>query len=92
MKLPPHFYEPNEFGICGLTEIAFLSTTSEKNVALMYSGVKDDLPFPEVFEITVGAVDRGACIQEFSQYPGEVKCLHSNITYVCDLFSYFSLL
>jgi hypothetical protein len=73
MVLPDHFYKPNEFGICGLTENAFLSTTSEKSVALMYSGAKENMPYPVIFEITVGAVDRGACIQDFSQYPGEVR-------------------
>ena len=73
MLLPDHFYKPNERGICGLTENAFLSTTSEKSVASMYSGARENMPYPVIFEITVGAVDRGACIQDFSQYPGEVR-------------------
>jgi hypothetical protein len=74
LKLPDRFDTPDNRGICGLTENAFMSTTSERSVALEYSGVKDKKPHPLVFEVTVGAVDRGACIQDFSQYPEEVRC------------------
>ena len=44
-------------------------------VALNYSGVKTNQALPMVLEIRVGSVDRGACIQAFSQYPAEVEYL-----------------
>ena len=37
-----------------------------------YSGVKNDLPKAMVLSATAGSIDRGACIKELSQYPGEV--------------------
>ena len=52
-----------------------MSTTSHKEMAILYSGVKDGKPLAMVLEIRVGAVDRGACIREFSQYPAEVEYL-----------------
>jgi NLR family CARD domain-containing protein 3 len=74
-KLPQQFYEANKHGICGINENAFMSTTSEKSVAIQYTGIAKGLPLPLVFEISVGAVDRGANIQDFSQYPHEVLCI-----------------
>ena len=37
-----------------------------------YSGVKNDLPKAMVLSATAGSIDRGACIKELRQYPGEV--------------------
>ena len=48
-----------------------MSATSQREVAISYSGAKDKKPVPMVLEIRVGAVDRGACIKDFSQYPQE---------------------
>ncbi len=46
-----------------------------EQVALQYSGAEEGRPLPTVLEIVVGAVDRGACIRDLSQYPGEVEYL-----------------
>ncbi len=44
-------------------------------VAIQYSGVEKGHALPMVLEIRPGAVDRGACVQEFSQYKEEVEYL-----------------
>ncbi len=44
-------------------------------VAIKYSGVKDDQALPMVLVIRTGAVDRGACVRDFSQYVEEVEYL-----------------
>jgi hypothetical protein len=68
--LPPYFYSSDAKGRRGIVEWGFMSTTSDKRVALQYSGAKEGRPHPTIFEIESGAVDRGAIITEFSQYPG----------------------
>jgi hypothetical protein len=59
-----------------------MSTTSSKNVALQYSGVKEGRPCAMVLVISVGAVDRGACIRDFSQFPAEVEYLYLPVSFV----------
>ncbi len=44
-------------------------------VAIKYSGVKDSQALPMVLVIRTGAVDRGACVRDFSQYVDEVEYL-----------------
>ena len=44
-----------------------MSTTADKSVAVQYSGVMEGRPKAMVLVITVSAVDRGACIRDFSQ-------------------------
>ena len=46
-----------------------MSTTSSKAVALQYSGVLEGRPAPLVLVLVSSAIDRGACIRDFSQYP-----------------------
>ena len=43
--------------------------------AINYSGVKSHEVLPIVLQIRTGAVDRGACIRDFSQYEDEVEHL-----------------
>ena len=52
-----------------------MSTTSDCDVALGYSGVKQRRPRAMVMVIEATAVDRGADISEFSQYPCEKEFL-----------------
>jgi hypothetical protein len=73
MRLPESFHRADASGCRGFAEWGFMSTTSSRGVALAYSGVDEHKPLPTVFEIRVGAVDRGACIRDFSQYPGEIE-------------------
>ncbi len=50
-----------------------MSTTTNKETAFAYSGVKDQRG--TVLEIEVGRVDVGASIAFLSQYPGEAEFL-----------------
>jgi ankyrin repeat protein len=73
--LPESFMRPDATGSKGWTEFGFRSTTADKSVALDYSGIKKGNPHPMVISFTPNAVDRGACIAELSQYPGEKEYL-----------------
>jgi hypothetical protein len=75
MDLPEQFFRADEHGCKGFAEWGFMSTTSDKAIALQYSGAGEGRPLPMVMEMVVGAVDRGACIRELSQYPREVEYL-----------------
>ena len=46
MALPDDFFEPDEQGCAGGTECAFMSTTTDRNVALGFSGVGDRKALP----------------------------------------------
>ena len=37
-----------------------------------YSGVSKDAPLPMLLSMRAGAIDRGACIKDYSQYSNEV--------------------
>jgi hypothetical protein len=74
-QLPAHFFERDLQGCRGICEWGFMSTTSSLQVALRYSGALAGTPLPTLLAMRVGAVDRGACICEFSQYPAEMEYL-----------------
>jgi hypothetical protein len=40
---------------------------------VQYSGVGEGKPLPTLLVTVTGAIDRGACIKELSQYPEEVS-------------------
>jgi hypothetical protein len=67
---PPFFYTTDAKGRKGVLEWGFMSTTASKEIAIKYSGIVEGKPFPTIFEIAPGSVDRGAIITAFSQYPG----------------------
>ena len=72
MTLPKEFWTKNEFDVMGGVENAFMSTTTNREVALGYaSGGTVGI----VFEIAQGMVDRGADISWLSQYPHEAEIL-----------------
>jgi hypothetical protein len=75
--LPDSFFKAHTNGARGFTEWGFMSTTSDKDVAVYYSSKvsQRQVSLPIVLELTVSAVDRGARIKELSQYPGEVEYL-----------------
>jgi hypothetical protein len=75
MDLPLRFFEPDSSGCLGFAEWGFMSTTADKRVAIQYSGVREGRPRATILVITCGAVDRGACIRDFSQYPSEIEYL-----------------
>lgn len=74
-KFPSTFYKRDSEGQRGMVEWGFMSTTSDKNIAVRYSGVRDSKAFAAIMEIEAGTVDRGADISPFSQYP---SILHSH--------------
>lgn len=67
MDLPPHFHSVDERGCSGFMEYGFMSTSSERSVAVQYSGVSKGRPRAMVMALRADSVDRGACIAEFSQ-------------------------
>ena len=67
LDLPEHFFAEDGRGCRGYTEWGFMSTTSDKAVALQYSGVGKGRPRAMVMEMRTNAVDRGASIRDFSQ-------------------------
>mgnify|MGYP002630287628 CR=1 FL=1 len=76
--LPKEFWEPNEFGVQGGIESAFMSTTLDEEVALSYAASSGGAGF--VFQIQQGMVDRGADIGFLSQYPHEKEILFAPLT------------
>lgn len=68
MALPEAFWVPNEAGVRGGIENAFMSTTLNKEVAVGYASGRG---MGLVFEVQQGMVDRGADIGWLSQYPHE---------------------
>jgi hypothetical protein len=82
LELPDSFTIADENGCKGWTEFGFMSTTADRAVAVHYSGVKDKKPQASIMEIRPNAVDRGADISEFSQYPGEREFLFVPMSYV----------
>ena len=59
----------------GFVEWGFMSTTANKEIALQYTGVDKGKPFATLLKIQPAAVDHGADISEFSQYPREQEFL-----------------
>ena len=82
MDLPNRFYNADDHGCKGFAEWGFMSTTSNRKVALQYSGVADGKPKCLVLELRVGAVDRGACLQKYSQYQGEEEYLYMPLSFL----------
>jgi 5-hydroxyisourate hydrolase-like protein (transthyretin family) len=82
LQLPDSFTNADENGCKGYCEFGFMSTTADRNVAVQYSGVRDKKPQASIMEIRPNAVDRGADISEFSQYPGEREFLFVPMSYV----------
>jgi hypothetical protein len=77
-RLPDEFWTPNEFGVRGGIESAFMSTTLNRQVALMYASQSKGAGI--VFEIQQGMVDRGADVSWLSQYPHEKEILFAPLT------------
>ena len=72
VALPVEFWEPNEFGVRGGVEKAFLSTTTSRRVAMGYASGRG---VGVCLEIMQGSVDRGANLSWLSQYPHEEEIL-----------------
>jgi hypothetical protein len=75
MNLPETFFKQNKFGVRGGTEYGMMSTTRKLEVAIQYTGASKKKKMPTVFKIGIGAINRGAVLDEFSQYPDESEVL-----------------
>jgi len=78
LALPEEFLATDRFGVRGGLELGLMSTTREKRVAIQYAGTK----MPSVFEIKVGAVNRGASLDFLSQYEAEEEILFPPMSYL----------
>ena len=76
--LPNSFWEANNQGVRGGVEMAFLSTTKDRNVALEYAS--NGHSSSHVFEMQMGMVDRGADLSWLSQYPHEQEICFPPLT------------
>jgi hypothetical protein len=70
----------NEHGIRGGVELAFMSTTTNREVAISYSKPGRENKCSMVFEIQMGMIDRGAEMSWVSQYPTEEEILFQPLT------------
>jgi len=77
--LPKEFWEKNEDGVFGGVDLAFMSTTPDRDVALGYMKQGNKLQ-KILFEIRMGMIDRGADVSSLSQYPGEREILFAPLT------------
>ena len=74
MELPDSFFRADAQGRSGFAEWSFMSTTEDKRVAVQYSGAAERRPAPTVLVVSTGAIDRGACIRDYSQHPQVCVC------------------
>ena len=80
LELPDSFFKADSLGRSGFCEWSFMSTTEDKKVALQYSGVGEKRPAPTVMVMCTSAVDRGACIREYSQHPQVIlRCYDAHV-------------
>ena len=83
VELPEHVYKPDmKTGVRCITDWGFMSTTANKEIAIQYSGAVEEKPVPTILEIETNAVDRGASLKEFSQYPKEEEFLWLPCSYL----------
>jgi hypothetical protein len=80
--LPEHFTQPDDYNCRGMTEWGFLSCSSNKNIAVQFSGLQEQRPHCMVIEIQPSCADRGASVAEFSQYPTEEEILFLPLSYL----------
>ena len=77
--LPAEFLHENEMGTRGGVEPAFMSTSTNREVALEYATRQRGLP-ATLFEIKMGMIDKGADVSTFSQFPSEEEILFPPLT------------
>jgi len=75
--LPDQFMTINEFNVMGGVELAFMSCTTSREVALDYAVTSNAAV---LFQIQEGYVDRGADLSWLSQYPHEKEITFPPLT------------
>ena len=73
MLLPDQFWKDTGQGFLGGVELGLMSTTSDRRVAVQYSGLERRRA--AIMEISAGRVDIGGSLGFLSQYPGEEEFL-----------------
>jgi serine/threonine-protein phosphatase 6 regulatory ankyrin repeat subunit B len=76
--LPESFWKPNEQGVRGGVERAFVSTSHKRSEAMRYATTDDRASM--LFEMQMGMTDRGCDVSGISQYPREEECLFAPLT------------
>ena len=76
--LPEEFNQPGEMGTRGGVEAAFMSTTTDRSVAMEYASRDDSVP-SIVFQIRMGMIDKGADVSWVSQFPAEAESALASI-------------
>jgi len=75
-RLPSEMLKPDAKNIRGGVEFSFMSTTTNRKVAVEYAGAGVGV----VMEMQMGMTDRGAEISWLSMYPGEAEILFGSST------------
>ena len=76
------FLEPDTCGCAGRTEVAIMSATPNRNVALGYSGVDTGKVLPTIFEIEVSKTSIGANLGWLSQFKEEDEYCYCPLTHL----------
>ncbi|EKX40859.1 hypothetical protein GUITHDRAFT_75215, partial [Guillardia theta CCMP2712] len=79
VRMPARFVEEDARGVSGGVEYGMLSTSTDRQVALQYA---KEGSLPTLFEISCGAIDRGADVELLSQYPEEKEILYPPLSYL----------
>ena len=73
MLLPDQFWKDTGQGFLGGVELGLMSTTSDRRIAIQYSG--QERRRAAIMEISAGRIDIGGSLGFLSQYPGEEEFL-----------------
>uniref|UniRef100_A0A7S0M388 NAD(P)(+)--arginine ADP-ribosyltransferase n=1 Tax=Cryptomonas curvata TaxID=233186 RepID=A0A7S0M388_9CRYP len=82
LNFPPQFHKPDENGCRGYAEWGFTSTTANRDIAVMYSGVREGKATATVLQIKTSSVNRAASIESYSQYQQEREYLWVPLSYM----------
>jgi hypothetical protein len=69
--LPEIFWKANEFIVKSGVEFVIMSTTTNRDVAVTYSGAGENNSVSTIIQGQLGMIDRGAELSWLSQYPAE---------------------
>jgi hypothetical protein len=82
VQFPEQFHKADVNGCKGFAEWGFMSTTTNREIAVMYSGVREGKPRATVLQIKTSSVNRAACIEMYSQYSQEREYLWVPLSYM----------
>jgi hypothetical protein len=78
--LPQEFWTHNKHNVRGGIDMAFMSTTLDRDVAKNIFAAAVDGKCSMLFEVQMGMIDRGAPVKWCSQYPKEEEILFAPLT------------